>query len=298
MKLHEPKTSTDLYQEMEEELKELREPTAQELIFEIPLYTEFAFRDSSVFRRLFVTGYTKIDGHCFQCGKESVFHSRRKNSLDHTANLLHEYNGIQQLTFICQRNNYHAIHLFIQCHFSPTVKANIDGSNRALVVGAVSKIGQTPSHADIANGGLENFAKVLGRDDRVELIRSNGLAAHGVYIGAFVYLRRVFERLLDRARYRAGDGIDQEKYEKARVAEKVEILKDYVPSFMAQNTKVYGVLSKGIHELTEEDCGNYYELMKQSCLLLLEQEKDLTEKEALEDKLRKSIEKIDLKAEK
>ncbi len=61
------------------------------------------------------------------------------------------------------------------------------------------KIGQYPSMADLALGELKDVAKSLNPVDRKELGRALGLFAHDAPLGAFVYLRRVFERMILRA---------------------------------------------------------------------------------------------------
>ena len=165
---------------------------------------------------------------------------------------------------------------------------------KRLLAGQIEKIGQTPSHAGIAIGDLGRFKNVLKGNDRSEFIRANGLAANGVYIGAFVYLRRVFERLVARAKIRAGDKVSDEDFNSARMVDKIGLLKDNLPSFMVENKAVYGVLSKGMHELDEKTCGNLYELMRLSALLMLEHEKEIKEREEIETNLSASIAKINL----
>lgn len=63
----------------------------------------------------------------------------------------------------------------------------------------LTKIGQFPSYADLAEGETRAFRKVLGNDCTRELNTAIGLAAHGVGVGAFVYLRRIFESLVEGA---------------------------------------------------------------------------------------------------
>ena len=60
----------------------------------------------------------------------------------------------------------------------------------------IQKIGQYPSLADIANDESRQYRQVLNAKDGAELHRAIGLAAHGVGVGSFVYLRRIFERLV------------------------------------------------------------------------------------------------------
>ncbi len=64
--------------------------------------------------------------------------------------------------------------------------------------GLIQKVGQFPSLADIANDESKAYSSVLKGTDARELHTAIGLAAHGVGIGSYVYLRRVFEHLIER----------------------------------------------------------------------------------------------------
>lgn len=278
------------FEQMRNQTSELEEVTVQNLVFDRPLYEPSKVEDPLTIRNLFRIGATIIDGYCCECGKESVFHSTSRFENEDKKMHVSSYNGVWGAVFTCQRHADHKIHIIFEIDVvSEYQKSNYGKSLKEIIAGSIVKIGQSPSHADISNGGLSAYKKVLNGIDRTEFVRANGLAAHGVNIGSFVYLRRVFERLLHRARERAGENIDREAFESSRVAEKIEILSEYLPPFMAENTRVYGILSKGIHELDEKTCGKLYSLLKQSCLLMLEQEKDLAEQRALEDELSKSI---------
>ena len=66
-----------------------------------------------------------------------------------------------------------------------------------------------------------------------------------------VYLRRVFEGLIAKARAKAAEaGWQEADYEKARMDEKIALLKTYLPPFLVENRKLYGILSKGIHDFS------------------------------------------------
>ncbi len=69
--------------------------------------------------------------------------------------------------------------------------------------------------------------------------------------------------------------------------EKVKMLSDYLPNLMVENKKIYSIISKGIHELSEKECLKYFETMKLSIELILDEK--LKEREKLEKE--KSIEK-------
>lgn len=138
---------------------------------------------------------------------------------------------------------------------------------------AIIKIGQYPSLADMATGDISQFEKALGKARLHELNKAIGLAAHGVGIGSYVYLRRVFESLIEEAHQKAfqNTGWDEDVYQKVRMKEKVSMLKSILPEFIIQHPDLYSILSLGIHELTEEECLKNFEALKSAILVIAEE---------------------------
>ncbi|MGJ7915455.1 hypothetical protein ACI48D_08260 [Massilia sp. LXY-6] len=103
---------------------------------------------------------------------------------------------------------------------------------------------------------VKQYADVLAKPIFRELTKAIGLAAHGVGVGSFVYLRRVFETLVEEAHQVAKNdvGWNEEEYERGRMGEKILLLSKYLPEFLVQNRAIYGILSKGVHELSEDEC--------------------------------------------
>ena len=79
----------------------------------------------------------------------------------------------------------------------------------------LTKVGQSPSSADMQNFGLRKYQKVL-KENYQELTKAVGLFASGIGIGAFVYLRRVYERLCENIHITCSalKGWDETKYQK------------------------------------------------------------------------------------
>jgi hypothetical protein len=67
----------------------------------------------------------------------------------------------------------------------------------------VHKIGQDPSIADLHISQIKDYNKVLPKEKLKEFTKAIGLAANGVGIGSFVYLRRIFEHLIEEAHDKA-----------------------------------------------------------------------------------------------
>lgn len=146
--------------------------------------------------------------------------------------------------------------------------------------GTIQKIGQYPSIAHFHISKIRDYQKVLDNEKVKELTRAIGLAANGVGIGSFVYLRRVFEYLLEKEHQKAKltDGWNEELYQKSKVVERIEMLKDYLPTFLSENKSLYGILSVGIHSLNEDDCLQYFETVKIGIELILDEELDKIKK--------------------
>ena len=135
------------------------------------------------------------------------------------------------------------------------------------------KIGQYPSVADLAFPELDEFKKVINDTTRKELRRAIGLQAQGIGVGSYVYLRRIFERILDEAKdHAARDGaIDLSAYSTLKVQDRMKLLRAYLPEMINSNPIFYSIVSKGIHELSEEDCLKYFPVLKEAIFMILRQ---------------------------
>ena len=158
----------------------------------------------------------------------------------------------------------------------------------------IIKMGQFPSKADIENTEYKKYSKILPKEYLSDLKRALGLSSHGIGAGSFVYLRRVFEFLLQEAyeKAKADSKINENEYSTSRVVEKIKLVKDYLPSFMSENTQTYGILSKGVHELTEDECLKHFELMKETIICILEEALEKKEKEERMKKLSTAINEV------
>ena len=163
------------------------------------------------------------------------------------------------------------------------------GSQRILFTYVVEnsrviKIGQYPSISDLEKKAIQKYEKLLGKEKTSEFNIAIRLFANGLGIASFVYLRRIFEYVIDTYHDEAKktSDWDEKKYCESRTKEKFKLLKIYLPQFLFENRNIYPVLSKGIHELTEDDCLNYFDPLKTIIELILDQiiaEKEKIEKE-------------------
>ena len=86
--------------------------------------------------------------------------------------------------------------------------------------------------------------------------------------------------------------VSAEAFEKAHVDEKIKMIADHLPKTLASNPVFYGIVSKGIHELSEEDCIEYFPVMKSFIMMVLRQWEKIREDEDEEKSISSSLSKI------
>jgi hypothetical protein len=185
---------------------------------------------------------------------------------------------IISVDFICSRDDNH-IALFI---------FKMDNNY-------VQKIGEYPSQIQRQYYEIKRYESLLGQY-YIELQTAIRLNDTNVGIGAFVYLRRVLEKvLIDVAvkKYGHRKSWDLEKYRKSkRIDEIIVDLSDSLPEFLVSNRRIYKILSKGIHELDEEECLKYFDLLKTSLEEILDDLMEQEKKKATRKRLSIELSKI------
>ncbi len=223
--------------------------TAQEFIFDLPLYTKVKISDNQILRSF--TSYLHIDGYNTYRGVDSTFeltnYIRSEFLVGEDTNLLR---------FKCKR---YGDYFYVLVHYD---------SNRDFV----EKVGQIPSVADIHIAQVKQYKKVLGESYIRDFTKAIGLAANGIGTGSFVYLRRVFEHLVfeiaDEA-IKKGE-IDKTQFETSKMDNKLKLISSYLPDVITENKSLYGILSAGIHTLSEDDCLKYFSVVREIIELILD----------------------------
>lgn len=189
--------------------------------------------------------------------------------------------GYGEVTLTCKRKNNDVLRFIVY----------LDNTNN----GFVEKVGQNPSLADLQFSHLQiKYDKVLENKYLKEFKRAVGLASHGVGVGSFVYLRRIFENLIFQTYEKNKNGIliNEEEFKIKRMEDKIDILKSFLPSQLIKMKCIYKILSKGIHELDDEVCLTYFGPLKLSIEFILDQrieEKEKLDKDELVNKQIKDI---------
>lgn len=136
--------------------------------------------------------------------------------------------------------------------------------------------------------------KILGKPSSKDLASAVGLAAHGIGAGALVYLRRVFEDILEQHRQalEATTGQPIAGYQSMKVEERIEALRDSLPPLLVENRKVYGIMSKGIHALDEDTCRALFPAVKEAIFMIVQQDAERAARAAAEAALKDRLDKL------
>ncbi|GFD75677.1 hypothetical protein KUL113_50970 [Tenacibaculum sp. KUL113] len=73
--------------------------------------------------------------------------------------------------------------------------------------------------------------------------------------------------------------MDEETYKRARMNEKIEMLSAELPEFIVENKSMYSILSKGIHELSENECLKAFPIVKVGIEIILDEKIEKLNKE-------------------
>jgi hypothetical protein len=188
-------------------------PQPEEMMLSSHLYRKYSFTntetDESTLSKL-MCYQDHFDGYCQICKKQTTFRGYGNPEIGRHRTIFWNVTS-QNFTVkaVCSRDFSHEVFFIFRVE------------NRTI-----QKIGQYPSVADFEEHSIKKYKNILGEELYRELHRAIGLVGHGVGTGAFVYLRRIFESLIEGAHSKAANNSDwdEEKYGKCRMSEKIELL--------------------------------------------------------------------------
>ncbi|WP_201983574.1 hypothetical protein [Hymenobacter rubidus] len=251
--------------------------------FELPLYAKVVLDDSnekdflSLMNSSFnINAYNPVI-------KENTTYKMRiiSHNYQNVQNVSY-YEGITQFELECVRTGYK-----ILCFANLVCIEHENGDDEFVF----QKIGQFPSIADLHIGRIRDYNKLLSKEKLKEITRAVGLAANGVGIGSFVYLRRIFEDLVEEAHQAAlkDSAVNEDEYSRSRMVEKIDLLREYLPDFLVANKNLYGIMSKGIHELSEQECLSHFEVAKVGIEMILDEKLDKLNKKIRKEDAQRRI---------
>jgi len=223
--------------------------------FDLPLYEPVKLENNELIKKASTIIYYggEFNAYNYSLKENSTFEGY--NNTRYSNDKLLPVNSINNITLRCKRTE--------------------EVFNFYVYVGEedVQKIGQFPSVADLNIGQIAKYDKVLSKEKLKEFTRAIGLKANGVGIGSFVYLRRIFEHLIEQEHLEAkkSNTWDEASFLKSRMNEKIQMLEEYLPVFLIENKELYGILSLGIHQLNEQQCLSYFDGVRMGIEEILEE---------------------------
>lgn len=249
-------------------------PTVEDFLLAHPLYAPI-YNPTREFLSALRAEPIVLDTHCVWCKANSTFKAERYSGSGARDPDWFLKGGMVTVTVTCQRKHHtYYFELF-------------------LADKVVLKYGQFPSLEDIGGADIQKYRPLLRDGYFQELKRATGLASHGIGIGAFVYLRRIFEKLIydHHVDYAASHG-DIDGFASMRMDDKIGALKAALPPALVKNKAAYGILSKGIHELDENTCRKFFPVVRAAIIEILEQDLRQREAQKASDDLEREIAKI------
>lgn len=229
--------------------------------------------------------YDSIDLYCVECQQHSIFTPKNigqltneyRNHYTDGSAFLKGYLPFGVISFECSRNKSHIAMMLIEC-----------------IEDSIIKIGQYPAKADMDSPDWNRFSKIIPNKYLLDIKKAIGLATHGIGAGSYVYLRRVMEYLINEAYEGAlmNEDISEDDYQKARITEKIVLLKEYLPKILVDNKEAYSILSKGVHELDENDCLDHFGLLSTTIELILDEMLSKKKQKEKEKSLKAGISKL------
>jgi len=268
-------------------------PNPSTFLLETPLYERFEIGDDdldlwSILQIEFFTA--AVDSYCVGCTADSVLRGDAElpdisNNPTHRRPVSNEQRLIRDFghaTVLLPSGNWSRTDLRKYARIDRSIRNDLfctrcmgrGLTTLALVEdGHLIKIGQYPSLADLGQANLKRYRKVLDEARMSDLNRGIGLASHGVGVGSFVYLRRVFEHLVAEAASdaREADALDEQAFEAGRMSERIKLLQDFLPPFLVEHKDLYATLSDGVHNLSEEECLGLFDAIRIGIEVILDQ---------------------------
>jgi hypothetical protein len=185
-------------------------------------------------------------------------------------------NGIHRIDVICKRDENYKLVFYVE-----------------KTDDFIQKVGQLPSYADLQKID-KDFEKELSSDDKNNYAKAIGLFSYNVNIGAYSYLRRIFENIIYNCYITNKNEIKnllEEDFRRLNMSEKIFTLKDFLPQSITKFKIMYGIVSKGIHELSEDECSKYFIPLKTVIDLAIKEnikiKQEISDKKELENELQK-----------
>ena len=238
------------------------------LLMEKGTYEKVSEVDANIFEQFTSSNvFSTLDLHCPQCKENKTFVHM---DWDYIKGLGMYQKGNQNL--------YNTRSVYYKC---PTCGQRVlyvfhfDGTS-------IIKLAQYPSLYDVSRDELKKYQKnkLIDKDSFREIYKAETCASSGYYVAAYTYMRRVYETMLMSVftNNQGAIGLSEDEFRKLHSDKKLEAIKDYLAIDDEIYLPLYGLLSAGIHAMTEEQCCEDYVVLKPILLEILAEQKAKQEK--------------------
>ena len=153
------------------------------------------------------------------------------------------------------------------CEYNHKFKVSFE----TLGKGTLVKFGQYPSPMYFSKTINNDITKELDEVEKKYYLLSIKSQENNLNIASLVYLRRVFESLIEKAKNKS-----EKDFTGMRTKDIIkQLVKENLLNEMLKNTGynvLYTLLSDGVHNLSEEECHEQFELLKSAIEIILEDE--------------------------
>lgn len=185
--------------------------------------------------------------------------------------------GIIEFSFFCSMNAVHYQKMYLLY--------SLEGNTLLF-----RKIGQKPLNSDLKDKMSNNYKKILQKYNAFDDFRNfEQSESRNLLAGSCTYLRRIFEKMVNQML--ESDEISKELKGKAKHFEdKISLVKTLFDIDIQDIlNSSYSLLSKGIHELNNEEIEEFYSLMLEVICIQLESEYEKDLKAKQREQLKKNI---------
>ncbi len=267
----------------------------ENIIFESPLYTkwknEVMMNEGGVQRERtlddLISYYDKrVELYCTECEAKRIFapdrglYDTKFGRNDHFPSTTLQHKPSLYKSFRCSADRNHQI----------LYGFYVDKQD-------LIKIAEYPSKYDLVKDSFNKYKKILDKEKLKELGKASQLESFGYAIASFLYYRRIFESIILQAfnDLKISGKISKGDFQKKRMEEKIQYVKKSLPEYFNENSHMYGTLSKGVHELEEEECQKYLPIVKAIIFFSLDEAVDKRNQELRKDALTKQLKEINSK---
>jgi hypothetical protein len=267
----------------------------EDLFLKMPLYDKLELNSALEYKLVDILRFNgKLDMFCVACNKESTF-TGFDNLTDYVPGVAYSSSSSRLMERVFTLPKYFSHKKVF------TVKLKCSRNENHLMLfnfyinqHTLIKIGQYPSLMEMAHHTVRKYKKVLGKELYEEFNRAIGLAALNIGLGSFIYLKRIFDHLLEEAHKQvfAHEKWNELEYLTSPVQKRILLLKNHLPEILVEKRELYTILNKDIYELHEEECLKYFPLLQGGIECMLAERLIDISREQKRQELEKSIDSL------